>query len=228
MNGSMIALAGEVLLNLLSPPARAWLARLGHRRSYADGELIHNRGDNAQAMGIVIKGQVKLVRLLANGSHTFVSMIREGQHYGDIVMLGQRRRSHDAVAVGDVEVDHYDGVAFDQILANHEVVRALYRVTALRLSGSIAMSDDLRSLPRDVHLAKILLSIWQREGGRTVFASTQEDLASLLGTSVMSLSKHLARLKRAGLIETGYRLVRIVDPDMLRAWLRRESGRGSS
>ncbi len=216
----MIALAGEVLLNQLSVPTRAWLAQLGQRRSYADGELIHNRGDAASSMAIVIRGQVNLMRLQADGTHTFVSAIKVGQHFGDIVMLGHRRRSHDAIAQGEVEIDHYDAAAFELIQTNQELVRALYRITALRLSGSMAMSDDLRSLSRDVHLAKILLAMWQREGGQTTFACTQEDLAGLLGTSVMSLSKYLASLKQAGLVETGYRQIRILDPTVLKAWLR--------
>ncbi|MCC6924298.1 Crp/Fnr family transcriptional regulator [Novosphingobium sp.] len=221
----MVALAGEVLLDLISPPARSWLAQIAQRRSYGHGELIHNRGDLAAAMGIVVKGQIRLVRLQADGSHTFVSMIRAGQHFGDVVMLGQRRRSHDAIAEGEVEIDLYDADAFELVQNNLEIVRALYRITALRLSGSMAMSDDLRSLPRDVHLAKILLALWQREGGQTTFDCTQEDLASMLGTSVMSLSKHLKVLKQAGLVETGYRQLRIVDPEVLRAWLRGQSKR---
>ena len=221
----MIALAGEVLLDMLSPIAREWLAQLGQRRSYADGELIHNRGDSADSMAVVIRGQVKLVRLQEDGRHTFVSVIRAGQHYGDIVLLGQRRRSHDAIAEGEVEIDHFDMAAFERILGNQEVVRALYRITALRLRGSMTMSDDLRSLPREVHLAKILLSMWQSESGQTVFNCTQEDLAGLLGTSVMSLSKYLTMLKQAGLVETGYRQVAIVDPKQLKQWLRQRGAR---
>jgi CRP/FNR family cyclic AMP-dependent transcriptional regulator len=221
----MIALAGEVLLDMLSPEARAWLAQLGQRRSYVDGELIHNRGDSWVTMAIVIRGQINLMRLQADGARTFVSAIHAGQHIGDIVMLGQRRRSHDAVAVGEVEIDHYDTAAFDLIQSNQEVVRALYRITALRLSGSMAMSDDLRSLPRDVHLAKILLSMHRREGGKTEFSCTQEDLAGLLGISVMSLSKHLGVLRQAGLVETGYRQISIVSPERLKEWMATKGGR---
>jgi len=219
----MIDLAGEVLLDMLGTPERNWLAQIGQRRNFADGELIHNRGDVADAMGIVIKGQVKLVRLGANGAQTFVSMVREGQHFGDILLLGSFRRSHDAFAVGVVEIDYYDQAAFETLQGNPEVIKALYRITALRLGGSMTMSDDLRSLPRDVHLAKILVAMWRRSGGETSFACTQDDLASLLGTSMMSLSKHLVALKALGLVETGYRQVRIVDPDRLRIWIREQT-----
>lgn len=216
----MIALAGENLLQLLDEPARDWLAAKGQRRCYSDGELIHNRGDIEPSMGIVIGGQVQLCRIHADGANRFVSVVQPGQHYGDIIMFGHRKRTHDAVAMGETTVDHYDSRAFQALLAHADVVRALYHVTALRLNGSLAMSDDLRSLPREVHLAKLLLHQWRQGGGVAVIPCTQEDLAGLLGTSVMSLSKYLTALKREGLIETGYRQVVLHDPQLLKQWVR--------
>ncbi|MBX9644541.1 MAG: Crp/Fnr family transcriptional regulator [Novosphingobium sp.] len=216
----MIALAGENLLEQLDEPTRAWLAKMGQRRSYADRELIHNRGDTEPAMAIVISGQVQLCRIHADGANHLVSVVQPGQHYGDIVMFGRRKRTHDAVALGETTIDHYDHAAFEMLLGHISVVRALYHITALRLNGSLAMSDDLRSLPREVHLAKLLLHQWRQGGGLAVIPCTQEDLAGLLGTSVMSMSKYLSALKREGLIETGYRQVVLHDPQRLKQWVR--------
>lgn len=216
----MIALAGENLLQLLDGPEQDWLSARGQRRSYADGELIHNRGDFEPAMGIVISGQVQLCRIHADGASRFVSVVQPGQHYGDIVMFGRRKRTHDAVAIGETTVDHYDRAAFEALIGNAAVVRALYHVTALRLNGSLAMSDDLRGLPRQVHLAKLLLHQWRQSGGLAVIPCTHEDLAGLLGTSIMSMSKYLTLLKREGLIETGYRQVMLNDPQRLKQWVR--------
>lgn len=216
----MIALAGEVLLDLLSPVTRSELAALGQRSSYSDSELIHSRGDPGAGMGIVIKGRVRLCVLHANGAQTFVSMVRPGQHFGDVLLFGNhRRRTHDALAEGAVLIDHYDAQAFERALDISEVLRALYRVTAQRLSGSMAMNDNLRSMPREAHLAKILLVLLRQSHSPDSVPCIQEDLAALLGTSTMTVSKCLGQLKREGLIATGYRLVRIPDPERLRNWL---------
>ena len=107
------------------------------------------------------------------------------------------------------------------MLANHEVLLALHRVTAARLSGSMSMAEDLRGLRREAHLAKILLALRPQADGS--IDCVQEDLAALLGTSVMTLSKGLGLLRREGLIETGYRTLRIVDRARLRAWLAAQS-----
>lgn len=216
----MIVLAGDVLLDLLSASARELMAQLAQRRSYADGELIHSRGDIRPGMGIVILGRVRLCRLHASGAQTFVSMVGKGQHFGDVLLLAKRRqRTHDALAEGDVLIDHYDAVAFERLIEIPEVLTALYRVTAQRLIGAMAMNDDLRGLPREVHLAKVLLFLWRQGGGVDRVTCVQEDLAALLGTSIMTLSKSLALMKREGLIETGYRQIRIIDPKRLQGWL---------
>ncbi|MBN8501861.1 MAG: Crp/Fnr family transcriptional regulator [Sphingomonadales bacterium] len=215
-----ISLAGEALLELLTCDAQAQLARLGQRKAYGDGELIHSRGDDSAALGIVIAGKVRLCRLHADGTQTMVSMVRAGQHFGDVLMFAAHlRRTHDAVAVGQVQIDHYDEAAFARALEIPAVIQALYRVTSQRLVGAMAMNDDLRSLPRDVHLVKMLLALSRGHHGTAALDIVQEDLAALLGASVMTVSKGLSVLRRAGLVETGYRQIRIVDRPALQQWL---------
>ena len=163
---------------------------------------------------------MKLYRLRPNGAHTFVSMIKAGAHYGDIVLFRGKERTHDAMAIGPTVVDHYSRAAFARMLENVEVVTALYRITAIRLGRAMAMSDDLRVLPRDAHLAKILLNQWRQRGKNDWITAVQEDLAGMIGVTTMTLSKSLTRMRDEGLIETGYRKMRVLDPDALRAWLK--------
>lgn len=219
----MIALAGQGLLDQVSPEAAHWLASIAQRRSYCDGELIHSRGDRKATMAIVIKGQVRLGRLHADGSQTFVSLIRSGQHFGDVLMVGSsHHRTHDAIALGEVVIDHFDDAAFALVMSNLEALGVLYQITAQRLIGAMTMNDDLRGLSREAHLAKILLALLSRSGASDRIPCLQEDLAGLLGITTMTLSKCLGKLKREGLIETGYRVIRIPDSQVLRDWLARQ------
>lgn len=215
----MAIVAQEVLLDLLSPQAGQWLAKQGQRKSYADGALVHNRGDPNPAMGVVISGQVRLFRLRPNGAHTFVSMIQPGAHYGDILLFRGKLRTHDAMAIGATVVDHYSRAAFAKLLENAEVLKALYKITAIRLGRAMVMSDDLRVLPRDAHLGKVLLTQWHQRGDRDSIFCVQEDLAGMLGVTTMTLSKSLAKLRDAGLIETGYRKIRVINAEALKVWL---------
>lgn len=215
----MAKLAGHALLDLIDAEAAAWLAALGTRRRYGDGETIHFRGDRNPTMCVVIEGHVRMVRHRADGNRLFVTLIAPGQHFADVLMFpGQGKRTHDALAEGQVAIDHYDAAAFAKLLGRPEIMHALYRITARRLVGAMTMIDDLRSLSPETHLAKVLLHIRSREGSDTI-AVLQEDLAALLGVSPMTLAKSLALLKREGLVETGYRRISLPDPARLRGWL---------
>jgi CRP/FNR family cyclic AMP-dependent transcriptional regulator len=216
----MSAVAEEVLFDLLSPDAQQWLASQGQRKSYDDGTLIHNRGDTEATMGIVIAGQVRLFQIHPNGSHTFVSMIQTGAHYGDILLFYGKQRTHDAMAIGPTAVDHYNPAAFAKLMENNEIVQALYKISLRRLGRAMAMSDDLRVLSRDAHLAKVLLNQWRQRGKSDWIVAVQEDLAGMIGVTTMTLSKSLTRMRDEGLIETGYRKIRVVDADALKAWLK--------
>lgn len=205
------------MLDRVSGPTRGWLAAQAVRRSYADGEMIHRRGDPDSTMCIVISGKVRLTRLHASGIQTFVSSIEPGQHFGDTLFHARQRRTHDAWAVGAVVIDHYDHAAYERMLNKPEVLSALHQILAERLTGALSMAEDLRALSRTAHLAKVLLALQPDRSGS--IDCVQEDLAALLGTSVMTLSKGLGLLRGEGLIETGYRTLRITDRARLRAWL---------
>lgn len=214
----MVQLAGLALLDLIDAEAAEWLASIGLRRHYHDGETIHIRDDPAK-MGVIIAGRIRMVRQRSDGSRLFVSEMAAGQHYADVLMFEDRiGRTHDAVAVGEVTIDHYDKAAFDKALTRPDIVLALYRITAGRLIGAMTMTDDLRSLAPEEHLAKILLHLRTRDTNARV-ESSQEELAALLGISTMTLANALGTLKREGLVKTGYRCIQLPDPAALRHWL---------
>ena len=215
----MVDLAGPNLLELLAPPSRKWLTTLARRERYTDGELIHARGDTDPTMCIVIEGRVRMIRMRQGGAESFVSQIYPGQHFADILMFDSTPRTHSAIAVGDTIIDHYDAKAFDLIMARPDVLAALYRITGVRLGRALSMVDDLRTLPREGHLAKLLLVLAPTADAQGKIACIQEDLAGILGVSPMTLAKALGKLKQARLVETGYRHIRITDIGALRAWL---------
>jgi CRP/FNR family cyclic AMP-dependent transcriptional regulator len=217
----MADLAGPSLLALLSPAEREWLAGQGRRRSFADGAVVHERGDADPQMAVVISGRVRLVRLRSNGQQGLMAVVGAGQHFADVLMFRRQQRTHRAIAEGATELDLYDLAAFERIMERPEIVRALYRVTAERLIGTMNMLDDVRSLPREAHLAKLLLHLHSRAKGEAI-ECVQDDLAGLLGVTTMTVAKGLRALREAGLIETGYRKVRVLDLVGLREWQNRQ------
>lgn len=207
------------LIELLSPEDVEVLRALGRRKAYADGEMVHLKGDEQATMDVVVQGSVKLYRQLRNGQQLLTITINAGQHYADIQAFDSRRRTHNAVAVGHTIVDHYPHESFLKLLDHPGITRALYQIAGQRLLLAIEIADDARSLPPDVRLAKALAAMQRSTGGGGNVECRQEELASLLGVSAMTLAKAFGTLRREGLVETGYRYVAIPDPVRLQAWI---------
>ena len=207
------------LTGLLKQDDLDLIRSLANRRSYRDGEMIHDRGDGNVAMGLVVRGAVKLVSPRKDGREIFVSFVTPGQNYGDIVAFSRGVRTHRAIAMGETEIDHLPASAIARMLERPTILRALYEVAGYRLSLALDIIDDMRALSPDTRLAKLIWMFHKSSDDTLRLAYLQEDFASLLGVSSVTLAKALKRLREEGLIETGYRQVRIVDPARLRAWL---------
>lgn len=208
------------LLDLVGQEGRAVLARLGNRKNYSSGELVHDRGDVGTALGIVVSGRVNLYRVRANGALVFVSAVDEGQNFGDAMSITGSIRTHHAVAEGNTIIDHFSRATLNTILNEYPAITlALYEVASHRLKTAIEMLDDARMLKTEVRLAKMLRRMVVGAGPSVRIPAMQEMLCQILGLSSVSIAHALKALGKQGLLETGYRQITIPDLAAFDAWL---------
>lgn len=204
------------IVDLLDRESIARLRRLAVRKRYADGQLIHDRGDTEARMSMVVEGAVRLVRRTRGGRLVAATTVGPGRHYGDVVAISRHQRTHEAIAVGDTVVDHLSLTAFECILKTEPaIVRALYQITAQRLMTVIDLYDDVRFLSPVNRVAKLLLASAGASSGSARVSCVQESLAQSLGLSTVTVGKCLAQLAREGAIVTGYRYIEIRDQSVL-------------
>lgn len=208
------------LSELLPPAEWALVESLATRRKYRDGEIIHERDDLDQAIGVVIAGRVKLINPRSDGLEVFSGLIHTSQNYGDAALLQGQARQHRAVAIGETVIDHLESAAFNRLLGNAAIARAFYIVASYRLSVSLALLDDMRTLTPEVRLGRLILRMHQAAEGSERLDFLQEEFAGMLGISTVTLAKAFRQLTRHGFIATGYRHIRISDPVKLATWLR--------
>lgn len=206
------------LSQMLSSDEMALIASRATRRKYRDGEIIHERGDAESAFGVVIVGRIKLTYPCADGHETFSGLIHTGQNYGDATLLHGGLRAHRAIAIGETVVDHVDSAAFEELQKHPAIVRALYQVACFRLTVVLDLLDDMRTLPPDLRLAKLIARMHASTGSERL-EFLQEDFAGMLGISSVTLAKSLRQLEQLRLVQAGYRHVRIIDPSRLAAWV---------
>jgi len=188
----------------------ATLARSSVQRTFARGDFLFRRGEQALHLVIIGTGLVKIVRR-ADASDSIVALFGPRETIGSTAVVGRSAYPGDAVAATDgvgvvcVGVDAVHEVlardprvagAMNQTLVQHS--EALHAKIAIMSAGSV-----------DRRLGALLFHLLERfgdeaEDGTLVLpvVLTRGDLASLVGTTVESATRTMSRWQKADLVRT--------------------------
>ena len=203
-------------------PGAALLERLaaaGMRRHFDHGQLLQQQGDHERGFWLVTGGQVLIGKLAENGSVTGYTVLNPGELFGELAYFAGIERQVDASAKGGCDVIWIGHLCFERLLTEEPgLTKLLLTSLARQLQMALATIDERRRLPSPIRLAALLLRL--DPGGSDTVASSQQELADLLGISRVALVTALGRLAQTGLVQRGYRRVLIVDRAGLRQFAR--------
>ena len=195
------------------------LRAVAKRHKYQDGQILAQRGDEADGFWVVEKGQVKIGNYNDAGDMHALLIIRDGGSFGELACLGQFDRVVTAEALGPVEALWISERQFMRLIAGDpEASRTLVKTLAIQLQEAINGMIELRNVSAPKRLAARLIAL---SGGAVEAISLpirQQELAELIGASRMTVASALAELERIGLIERRYRYIVLKDPVGLRRW----------
>lgn len=212
--------------DLLTGDEQHALSALGGERHYPRGATICVEGEFATSVFILMNGWVKILSVNTNG-HTNVLALRED---GDIVgetagetTTGRRNATIQAIDPVCALTVTYD--RFSSFLDSHPgVAHAFGRVMTQRWRDAdeeLRRRSDTTGAQR---FAGLLLDIAERRGNRkdgeihVTLPLSQEELASLAGTSRPVVTRALKSWRERGFIRTGQRRITIIDlPGLRRA-----------
>ena len=216
----LFQLGSPRIADLISPELNKKLMALGEARRYTDGEIIHRRGDTKVGLTIVKAGAMRVGVQGVDGSFVTTTIFGEGQCIGEFTLFLGLPRTHDVSAMGDCLLQQIPEKPFMALFNQEpELARGLLSLSLLRTHAMIEMADDFRRLPKEVHLAKVLLGMSQSAVNPSEIHCLQEDLAFMLGVSRVSLGKLLHKLQHAGLVTLGYRKIQLPDLPKLENWI---------
>lgn len=219
--GDRRALAQHEWLRGLPPEIVGYLAGAAVRRRFADGERIHARGDAPDGLYGLLRGQVRISHLTADGRELLVTRFEPGHWWGEISMFDGLPRTHDAYAVGDCEVLLLPQARFHALLRQHaELYPHFVKMLCGKLRSAMGYIEDAMFLPLEARIAKRLLELARAYGstdpaGRPDVRLPQDDLARMLGASRQSVSKALKVLEKRGLVALDYGRITLNDAPAL-------------
>lgn len=196
----------------LTPDDLDALAGAGSYVEKYPGTHLFKEGEDSNAAYVVRSGEVELYRTRKEGE-LVVGRVGPGAVIGDIALFQERPYVSSARAVEPVTAFRLDRSKLLPLLIEHPVIAMRWLVAGLNQLER-TQRQVIRLLHRTVleQVAELILDEADRFGEVRL---SQASLANLLGSSRQTVNQALAELREAGAIETGYRVIKVIDRDAL-------------
>ncbi|MBI3298539.1 MAG: Crp/Fnr family transcriptional regulator [Elusimicrobia bacterium] len=209
------------LIGMLPAPAQKRLLAISRQDNFGPGERIFSRADAADHMFVVISGRVKIFLAgVGRRSKTF-AYLDPGEFFGEMAVITGKSRSASAEAVEQTSLLLIHKNDFRRLLESDPKL-ALYMLKAVSERLRLADEEIEDILFRNVlgRVAKSLRDLARpaRRGTEPCQLPrryTHQELADMIGTTREPLSRALAALRRAGLIDMVDGRVTLLDPAKL-------------
>ncbi len=193
----------------LSPDDHARIAALASLRDHARGDVLWNMGDPADALTVVVRGRVKIVRH-ADAGDVILEIFGEGEPVGAIAVYNYMPYPAAAIAMEPTTVLTIPRREYFELLDRNpdfarSIIRELTRLT-LALTHRI---EEMRGMRVECRIAQLFLTLADRMGRETregieiPIQLSRQEVADMVGTTVESAIRVMSRWGREGVLVTG-------------------------
>jgi CRP/FNR family transcriptional regulator, cyclic AMP receptor protein len=197
------------------------LLSVARRRTFGRNEVVFHQGDPADSMHMIRRGRFGVRIRTRVGDVATIAILGAGDAFGELALIGEE---HDrSASVVSLEPSETVSIARDALeRLRHEqpqVNDLLVKLLAARIRRTNELLAEALYVPADkrvVHRLRELAELYSRDGGDSVIPLTQEEIASLAGTSRATVNRVLRAAERAGALELTRGKTTVVDPALLR------------
>jgi CRP/FNR family transcriptional regulator len=188
----------------LEGKATARIAAIASRRTLAPRQSVFCEGDRADSVYEVVRGMLKLFKLLPDGRRQITGFLSRGHLLG---LAHDERYLYTAEAVTEVALCRYPRAQFDRLI--DEVPSFARRLLAATCDELRAAQDQMLLLGRmgaAEKVASFLLAMAERrasgedDDNEILVPMARNDIADYLGLTTETVSRALTQLKREGVI----------------------------
>jgi CRP/FNR family cyclic AMP-dependent transcriptional regulator len=192
------------------------LLRGAPHRNFGRGEVIFHAGDAGYDVHVVESGHVAIQLTTPDGEVATVTVLGPGELFGEGALFSDdERRSATAIALESVETRAVNRDAFETLRTEDRGVddflmcalTTRLRDTTDHLLEALFVGVETRVLRRLLTLAEQ----YADEGGDIVLPVSQEDVASMAGTTRPTANRVLRGAEQDGLIALGRGRITVLD-----------------
>jgi HlyB family type I secretion system ABC transporter len=151
MNDSRAMLDNLEMLTMLPPDVRSLVANSFVPASFPFGSTIVREGDDGDAFFVIASGRARTVKQRPNGDEVSLAVLRAGDIFGEMALLGGGKRTATVRASTDVEAFSLSKPLFDALLRQYPQLRTHLEVPGKRrrLSEFLRLYAPFADLPSE-------------------------------------------------------------------------------
>lgn len=205
------------LLQSLCDEDRRRVLSAARRRRYAKREVLFHEGDPSESLHLIDSGRVAVRVGTAMGDTATLVVLGPGEVLGELSLVDDAggRRTATAVALERVETLTLHRDAFDELRREHPTVeRFLVAALAAQIRRLSSHLVEALYIPADSRVARRLLELDDVYAGAEI-TLTQEDVATLAGTSRATVNRVVGELEAAGAVALRRGRIAVTDREKL-------------
>ncbi len=194
------------------------IEKTGTRKSFKKNDVILMEEESGTALFVIVTGKVKVARSSNDGREVILTILTDGDFFGEMAILDGLTRSATVVATEETELFMLQRNDFMNLLHEHpEISIVLLQELTRRLRAADMKIKALSLKDAEGKVASVLLQLADEVGkikqGKVEIDKLplQQDLANMAGTSRETISRTLHSFAKKGLIELEGSKLRILD-----------------
>ncbi len=178
----------------------------GFTKEYKKGDIILNQGDRISAVGIIVKGDVKITKVDYDGSEVIIGQVKQGDIFAEVFACAEITNSPVSIISNTcsviVFIDYKKVISSCSISCNfhQQLISNMLKILA---SKSLYLNRRIDIISKKSLRGKILtyfhyVSMSERKFNITM---NREELANFLCADRSALSNELSKMKKEGIID---------------------------
>jgi len=199
------------------------LATVTERR-FPKHQFVVREGEPGDTFFVIASGSVAVVRVGPDGRETILSILKEGDFFGEMSMFDSSLRSASIKTLTDAELGAVRQSDFMGLIdRNPQIGKLLVIELSERLRAANALIAATTSQDIRARLASLLLNLSEQfgepvdNGTRITLRLTNQEMANMIGTTRETVNRTLNRFWDDRLVDMRTAHVVVTEPDKLRA-----------
>jgi CRP/FNR family cyclic AMP-dependent transcriptional regulator len=208
MSAHSEALKNVDLFNNVSEDELNRLSSIMLEQTARKDSVVVARDEVGNSMFLILSGRMKVVIQGDNGREVILTILKAGEFFGEMALLDDLPRSASVVAAEDCKLLVLRREQFTEHIAKSPTTALnVMSELSLRLRRADEIISNLALLDVYSRVAHIMIDLAKRDGQEVEEGilirekPTQQDIASMIGTSRETVSRVLSEFQRRGFVE---------------------------